>query len=149
MYCGLTNRAWLTWEEAQDFLDILKDYRNEIAGLIAETLDPEAQPEVTCVDVWEDDFEADDGVGLIIALRDWAQGFIRATEIWPDAWDGALSRSELLPHWEVLRCFAQFEQSGNADRIEQMGAENPPRHLGGPAAAIARALRDPMPRQDY
>ncbi len=135
-------------EEAQDFLTILKDYWNEVAGMVADTLDPEAPADETCIDVREEDFEAEDAVGLLMAMREWATGFLRATELWSESWLDALNRPDLAPHWELLRCFAKVEEPGNLARIEQMAVETPPRNLGRSVAAIARALRPPMPRAE-
>ena len=131
--------------EAQDFLTILKNYWNLVVGLIGNALDPSAPDGETCIDLWQDDFEEGDTVGLIVGMRDWAQGFLRATEEWPNGWSLPLRRADLAPHWELLRCFAEIDQPGNVDRIERMGAENPPRNLGRTVTAITRALREPMP----
>jgi hypothetical protein len=133
-------------EEAQEFLNILKDYWNEIVGLVCDTLDPKAPPDTTCVDVCEDNFETDDTVALFLAMSDWAAGFLRATELWPSTWGAALNRPDLVPHWELLRCMAKMAEPGNLDRIEQMAAETPPRNIGRSVAILARALRPPMPR---
>ena len=73
-------------------------------------------------------------------LREWTAGFVRVTELWPEAWGDTLVRSDLAPHWELLRCMAALE---NAARIEQMAQETPPRVLGPSVMAITRALRPP------
>lgn len=138
---GPEGRKWENQEEAREFMTLLMNYWNEVAGLIAGTVDPAAPAEETCVDIWEDDFEPDNGVGLIVALRAWAAGFTRATEIWPLAWGETPSWPDLAPYWEFLRCFAQYEQPGTVARLEQMAAETPPRNFGRSVAAIARALR--------
>ena len=133
-------------EEAQDFMTILTDYWNLVVGLIADTLNPAAPEGETCVDIWEDDFEEEDGVELVLAMQEWAHGFMRATEEWPAGWSQPLQRPDLAPHWEVVRCVAEIEQPGNMEKIDQMGAENPPRNLGLSVAAITRAMRGPMPQ---
>ena len=133
-------------EEAQDFLTILTNYWNLIAGLIANTVDPAAPEGETCLDIWKDDFAEDDGISFILAMREWARGFMRATEAWPTGWSPPLQRPDLARHWEVLRYFAEIDQPGNVQRIEQMGTENPPRTLGGSVAALTRALRNPIPQ---
>jgi hypothetical protein len=133
-------------EETQDFLTILKNYWNSVVGLIANALDPAAKEGETCIDLWEGEFEEEDSGGFILAMRDWARGFMRATVEWPGSWSEPLHRPDLAPHWEVLRCLAEIDQPGSAERIEQMGAENPPRTMGSSVAALTRALRDPMPR---
>ncbi len=138
---GPEGRKWENQEEVREFMTLLMNYWNDVAGLIAGTVDPAAPTEETCVDIREDDFADDNGIGLIIAMRAWAAGFTRATEIWPLAWGEALRRPDLAPHWELLRCFAKDEQPGNVARLEQMATETPPRNLGRSVAAIARGLR--------
>ena len=133
-------------EEAQDFLTILNNYWNLVVGLIANTVDPTAPEEETCVDLWEDDFEKEDSISLILATREWARGFMRATKEWPIGWSQSLQRPDLAPHWEVVRCFAEIDQLDNAQKIRRMAAENPPRNFGGSVAFLTRALREPMPR---
>jgi len=128
-------------DEAQEFMNILRNYWNEVGGLIANTVAPDAAPGDTCIDVWIDDFEPDDKTALVLAMSDWAGGFMRATEIWPGPWVGPLSRPDLAPHWEVLRCMSDLSKPENVDLLEQAGKETPPRNAGRAAAAIARALR--------
>jgi len=130
--------------EAQDFLDILRHYWNEVAGLIADTVAVDADPEQTCIDVWEEDFAEDEGALMLVAMREWAGGFMRATELWPESWGDTLKRPDLSPHWEVIACFAKIEEPGNLKRMDQMVAENPPRTFGRAVTTIARALREPF-----
>jgi hypothetical protein len=138
-------RIWKDEAEAQEFCDLLMAYWNIINTLILDCVSPSAPPEETCIDVWEEDFAENDAQGLVLAMRDWCEGFTRATQQWPEAWTEALTRPDLAPHWELIRLFAQFEQPGNADRIEAMAGETPSRQLGPSVAALARALRQPMP----
>lgn len=130
--------------EAQAFLDILRHYWNNVAGLIAATVAVNADPEQTCIDVWEEDFDEDEGAVMIVAMRQWAGGFMRATELWPESWGNALIRSDLSPHWEVINCFAKIEEPGNLQRMDRMAAENPPRTFDRAVTTIARALREPF-----
>lgn len=131
-------------EEAQDFMSILQDYWNEIVRMVADTVDPQAPPEATCIDVALEDFDDDDSAGMMMAMRDWAAGFVRSTIIWPEAWGDAVGRTDLAPHWEVIRCYAKLEKSGSLKRLDQMQTEKPPRTLNGAVTALARALRPPF-----
>jgi yecA family protein len=131
-------------DEAREFLDLLKNYWNEVARMIYTTVAVDAAPDETCIDVWESDFEPDDAPSLIFAMSEWARGFMRATEIWPEPWAEPLNRADLAPHWEVLRCMSDLGAPGIVEKIEQMAAERPPRNLGRAVATIARALREPF-----
>ncbi len=124
-------------EEAQEFFDLLQNYWNDVARLIATTVAIDADPAITCIDIEQEDFAEDQPMDMMFAMRQWVSGFMRATEIWLMAWGTSLDRPDLRPHWEVLACFAKIEEPENLARMNQMTAENPPR-------TIARALREPF-----
>lgn len=131
-------------EEIQEFMGILEKYWNEVAHLISDTVAADAGSDETCIDVWASDFEADDRTGLILAMSDWACGFMRATEIWSAPWAEPLKRADLSPHWEAVRCMSDLSVPENVEKITQMAKETPPRNLVRAAAAIARAMRKPL-----
>ena len=142
---GPTGRTWQDREEMQDFLDLLMVYWNNINSLVLDCVNPYAPPDVQCMDVWEDDFAEDEGPNLVLALRDWCAGFVRAVELWPPADAMRLRAPGLALHWEVVRLFARYEAEGHAARLDAMTEENPPRRLGSSVTAITRALRQPLP----
>lgn len=137
-------RTWKDAAETQEFTDVLMHYWNEVNSLILYSISPEAEPEHTCIDVWEEDFEEEDRIAYLVALRNWAAGVIRATTLWPNECAHFLTRPDLASHWELLRVLAQLEEPGNSARIAAMGKETPPRLLGPSVMALARALRQPL-----
>ena len=138
-------RIWKDEAEAQQFADLLMNYWNEVNSLILYSISPAAKPGETCIDSWEEDFGEDDGPGYLEALRNWAAGVMRATKVWPKECAQLLTRSDLAPHWELIRLFAKLEEPGNSARIDAMRKESPPRMLGPSLMTIARALRQPLP----
>lgn len=146
---GPNGRIWSDEEEAQEFATLLLEYWNYIGQLVQDCVAPGASAEAHPVDVWADDFEEGDGMGFIAATFEWAAGFKRATEIWPEAWGNTLSRPDLTLHWEVIGWWANFDQNGNAERIHAATAAKPSRTIASSVAALARALRPagapPMP----
>ena len=140
---GPGGRQWESQDEAREFMTLAMDYWNLISGIIQDSISPDAPPGETCIDVFESDFEEKDGPGFLLALREWTAGFVRVTELWPEAWGDTLVRSDLAPHWELLRCMAALENAENAARIDEMAREAPPRVLGPSVMAITRALRPP------
>ena len=143
---GPQGRTWADAEEAKFFSRLLMSYWNLVNSLILETVAPDSHPEETCIDVWETDFAEKDKANLALALSDWCAGLVRATQQWPEYWGNALTRPDLIPHWELIRLCAAIDQPGHADRIEGMGKETPARRLGSSVAVIARALRQPLPQ---
>ena len=138
---GPKGRKWKNQTEVQEFSKLLMGYWNQVSELVMESLDPSLAPAENCMDVYTEDFEADDPESLTLALSDWAAGFVRATEYWPEAWAETLARPDFAPHWEILRCVANISSKDDALRLEKMKNESPPRVLGSSVATITRALR--------
>ncbi len=133
-------------EETEDFAALVFDYWNYVADLLAQVVQPDAAPEHQAMDVWMADFPEDTRqLGLMAACLEWATGFMRAIDRWPEAWADVLKRPDLAPHWEMLRWWADFIGNGNKDRIADAAGATPPRNLGQSALALARALRRPAP----
>lgn len=77
-------RIWKDEAETQQFCDVLMNYWNEVNSLILYSISPITEPGETCIDVWEDDFEEEDGASPLLALRSWAAGVMRGTRLWPE-----------------------------------------------------------------
>lgn len=78
---------------------------------------------------------------MIAAMMEWALGFLRVTESWPEAWEDALERPDLAPHWEVIRWWAEFTKEENRDRIADAAEATPSRTMATSIVALTRALR--------
>lgn len=137
-------RDWKRAEQEEDFRAILQDYQGYLQVRARATLAPEAPDEETIVDVWESDLpeqdekEGYDPLPFMAALIEWAGGFWRATELWPEAWGNALDRTDLAPHWEMVRWWAEFIE--HQEEIDAATKSSPPRNLGSAVKALARAL---------
>jgi yecA family protein len=143
---GADGRTWRDKAELQKFTDLLFPYWNGLNDLIQDALTPGAPPGTQILDIWEEDFEEEaDGIEMAAATFAWAVGFRRATELWPAAWGGALSRPDLTPHWEVISWWAGFDQQENRDLMIAHAEANPPRTLNKSVLALARALRPTGP----
>ncbi len=151
---GPEGHTWSDADEAKDFADDLGVYWNHIADLTAACAstpldDTDADP----IDIYDDDFEEADAAEateqLAIAFFDWAHGFIRATEEWPEAWGDALTRADLAPHWAVIRAWASPEKPEHAAFLGGDGsddsAELKSKRLPPAVLALIRALRPPTP----
>lgn len=140
-------RAWRDQEEVQQFLELLQSYWNQVNRLVLAAVDPGAPPEAQIVDIWAEDFTDDETSGLAMSAitMDWAKGFLRATEVWPDAWGDARERADLAPYWEVLGWWAEYQLAENRDAIIRHAESDPPRTLNASVKALARALRPPLP----
>ena len=134
-------RHWNTKEELQDFMSLLMAYWNEVSVLVADSLSPDCPPDETCIDVSPADFAENDTHAFTLAVAGWAAGFVRATELWPEAWGDSLDRPDLAPHWELIRYMADIDSLEAGIRLAKMARESPPRLLGPSVMALARALR--------
>ena len=134
---GPEGRVWANEAEAQWFADLLLHYWNFMVDLMAE----ETQAE----DAWPLDLATNDFPDrheLAYALVDWCTGFLRTTELWPEAWGDAPTRPELVPHWDVLRAWTDLKNPGNIEVLKKNGGAN-----AIPLAVVGlhRALRPPKP----
>jgi yecA family protein len=133
--------AWESAEELEEFTALLMEYWNYAGGLVRDAAAPDAPPGAQAFDVWSEDFPTDSPLPMMVAMLEWAGGFMRATELWPEAWGDALTRAELAPHWEVVRWWAEIIQPGNKDRIADAAEGTPSRTIAASVVALARALR--------
>lgn len=136
-------REWKDPAEAREIAELLVAYWNQLNDLVQDALRPDAPADAPMIDVWVEDFEDSEtgGRDLVAANFAWAQGFLRATEVWPEAWGDALTRPDLAPHWEVVGWWAGFEQKENQDRMIAAAKATPPRTLNTAVKDLARALR--------
>ncbi|MBX3748756.1 MAG: UPF0149 family protein [Opitutaceae bacterium] len=141
---GPDGRVWANQAEAQQFCDRLMAYWNYVNSLILDCVGAKDPLDASPVDVWEEDFWHDEGPVLDTSLCSWARGFLRATEVESESWQGALQRPDLTPHWEILRWWADFVKKENRDAVQAAANLNPPRTLGGSVATLACALRQPI-----
>ena len=137
-------REWADEAETEDFAALLLDYWNHVGERVQDALAPGAAEDVSIVDVLESDLPAQDeakgydALPFMAALVEWAGGFHRATELWPEAWGDTRERADLAPHWEMVRWWAEFVEH-KAD-IDAAAASIPPRNFGTSVKALARAL---------
>ena len=144
---GQAGRDWADEAELQEFTSLLMTYWNYIGDLVADQVAPEAGSHDQAVDVWQEDFpeSSDPKVAYLMAMVDWAGGFMRATELWPEAWGDALRRPNLAEHWEMIRWWAESIGPSNLNRIVDAAEANPPRTIGASVGALIRALRPAPP----
>ncbi|MEO7413796.1 MAG: UPF0149 family protein [Opitutaceae bacterium] len=136
---GKEGRKWEGRKELEAFTVLLNEYWNFVGELVADAADDDAPVGTQAIDLWTEDFPDERELG--VAMVEWAAGFWRTTELWPQAWGDALLRPDLAPHWEVVGWWAKFSVPGNQDRIAGAAEGNPPRTLAQSVAALARALR--------
>lgn len=141
-FWGPAGHEWERREELGEFMASLQLYWNDTADRLAGSLD--APPEEAWpIDLVED--EADDAPVAARSLFLWCRGFMRATIEWPEAWGDALTRTDLAPHWAIVRALADPEGPGNLKRIREVGQRESAEMRGQtlPLAIVAlyRALR--------
>lgn len=154
---GPAGKAWADRESAQEFFDLLLAYWNQVNDLILDAIEPGAPAGAVVVDVFREDFaelaedegEKEAELALLTATVEWAHGFVRAVELWPEAWAGVLDRPDLAPHWDVIRWWGTFENEESRRHALAAAEAQPPRTLATATAttALARALRRPVARE--
>lgn len=137
--------GWESKDDAEYFMGLLVDYWNYVADLIEEVVAPDVPDDARVIDVWLEEMPEGEELAVVAASIDWAGGFVRATTLWPDAWGDALRRPDLVPHWEVVRWWADFLAPGNKERIADAAQASEPRTLAKSVRALARALRPAGP----
>lgn len=147
-------REWESAEEIREFTDLLSGYWNYLANRIAVAAQKpvvpagEADP-ATVIDIWEADLPEEeagkdyDSLPFMAAMFEWSRGFWKATQAWPEAFGGALTRPELAADWEIVRCWADLLRPENRASIGAAAEEPVPRNLGRSVNALVRALRAP------
>lgn len=142
---GPEGKVWETADDAQEFSSLLMAYWNQLNDLVLQAIAPGAHPDEQILDVWEQDFPDQEGSGIAMAaaMFEWARGFRRASELWPEAWGSALTRPDLAPHWEVVGWWAEFDRQENRDKMVAAAEAAQPRTLNTSVKAVARALRPP------
>ncbi|MBI2511886.1 MAG: YecA family protein [Opitutae bacterium] len=151
---GPQGKQWKSHEEMQEFMNLLMSYWNQVNDLILSTIDPDAHPDNNIIDIFSEDFDefaAEEGEetasrAMTAASIVWARGFLRATELWPEAWGNFLARPDLARHWEVIGWWAHFERKEVREKAIAAAESEPPHTLAAAANALARALRRPLPR---
>jgi yecA family protein len=140
-------RVWESEEDAKVFLGLLMSYWNQLDDLVRDTLAPNAHPDDSMIDVWEEDLPdpATHREEMLWAFSEWARGFHRATERWPEAWGDALTRPDLAPYWEVVSWWAGLDQRENQDRLLAAAQGEKPITFDQAVTALARALRPVFP----
>ena len=148
---GPEGRVWKDEKEMQEFARLLMGYWNQLSDRVQDALHPDAHPEEAILDIYPEDFdeldEQEGGISMAIATHDWTRGFLRATELWPEAWGDARTRPDLAPHWEVIGWWAHIDRQEDRDKMIAAAESTNPRTLDPSIKAIARALR-PAPRPD-
>jgi yecA family protein len=140
---GPPGRVWDNQADVQEFASLLMEYWNYVGDLVGDTVAPGAPEGTHPMDVWAEDFGDDYDLPLTAASIEWSVGFMRAIELWPDAWGNTLTRPDLAPHWETVRLWSRFFEPGTKELIAA-AAEGPERRTLAPAvAALARGLRPP------
>lgn len=134
-------RPWGDPDQENEFLARVEEYRTYLDRLVFAAIAPDAEPAAQPIDIWPEEFPEDDPLPLAAVTMEWAGGFLRATELWPEAWGDALTRPDLAPHWEVFKWWTHFEVKENRDRIADAAEATPSRTMAGAVTALARALR--------
>jgi yecA family protein len=97
--------VWETQEEAQEVIQCFAIYWRRANELLQ---DAEARGAGSyLIDLHEND----ERELLEPAFARWCRGFMQSLSLWPEAWEGAQQRSELKPHFDVLRAWAEAGQS--------------------------------------
>ncbi len=136
---------WADAKTAQLFAGLLTVYWNYVSGLVADVREPAAPDGVTLIDVWPEDFPGDHE-HLVAAMSDWARGFIGATKLWPDAWDGAHANPTFLREWEMIGWWATLPEDKDVNTLITAAAQDtPPQTIGSCVNTLARALHRPPP----
>lgn len=138
---GPKGRNWDDEEDLKFFLGLLMNYWNGISNVIMNSVTARHTEDEHPVDIWEEDFE--DDRDLLIARFEWAIGFMRATELWPQAWGTTLTRPGLAPEWAVISWWADANKRSDPEEIVSYMKTLPSRDLDQAVTALARALRTP------
>lgn len=133
--------GWSSDTELQTFMDLLMEYWNYAGDLVADAVQPDAPAHVQIMDIWAENLPGDSSLPMMAATIEWAVGFMRMTAVWPEVWKDALTRPELVPHWEVVRWWAHITEDNNKDRIADAAEAAVPRTINHSVIALARALR--------
>ena len=141
LWANVDERVWADADELQEFADLFKDYWNYLATRVRASAASKTEAEAQPIDIWPEELPEDDPLPIAAASVEWASGFLRVTEVWPEAWADALQRPELAPHWEVLRWWADFTDEDNRNRIADAAEATPSRTLTKSVVALTRALR--------
>lgn len=132
---------WRNTADLEELETLLMEYWTYVEELIAEATAPDANEENQVVDVWLTDFPDEQLMRVMVASYLWANGFIRAVKLRPEAWAAALARPDLAEHWDVIRWWASvLEEGGNRKLVESLEAGEE-RRIGDSAIALAKALR--------
>jgi yecA family protein len=124
-------------EEAREISRLVFEQWNAVRNRL-DALRGEDDPD-SVVDLGDDPNE---DAGLRRRAAAWCQGFLRVVNEWPKAWEGALDRAELRPHFAALSLVA-----ANGDGALPAGATAPataeelPCYVGTAVMALHASLR--------
>jgi yecA family protein len=124
-------------DEAREISRLVIERVNSVGGRL-DLLRQEGTSD-SAVDLGDDPNE---DAGLRRRIAAWCQGFFRVVHEWPKAWEGALDRAELRPHFAALSLVA-----ANGDGALPAGATAPataeelPRYVGTAVMALHASLR--------
>lgn len=141
LWADVGERIWADADEFQEFANLFRDYWNYLATRVRESAAAKTEADAQPIDIWPEELPEDDPRPIAAASVEWAGGFLRVTEVWPEAWEEALQRPQLAPHWEVVRWWADFMDEDNRNRIADAAEATPSRTLTKSVVALTRALR--------
>ncbi len=142
---GPHGRTWRDEAELERFSGLLLAYWDHLNHRLQAAIGPGAPPDEQIVDVWKKESPDldDSSTNVVAAQYGWVRGFLSVTKLWPEAWDGALTRPDLAPHWEVIGWWYELEIEENSARVMAAAEADPPRTLNNSVKALAKALRPP------
>ena len=149
----LTGVAWHDEDDLRNFTRNFAPYWISMGEIVAASAaSPNPDTGMDLIDIYADDFDGPDGPApmedLAAAFISWSAGFMLATRTWPGAWGDALGRTDLAPHWEIIRAWSEPEKpehQGILSRTALSASADPSLTLPAAVAALARALRPPPP----
>lgn len=145
---------WEDEDDLSDFTDDLRVYWNHMQERYADYRGPFGDDEDALpIDVFPEDFpdtdEATQFARMAGAVMDWCRGFVRATREWPEAWGDSLDRTDLKPHFDLIRAWADPEGAPeNLGIISgiNMPASTPDTHNSRLPTAVITLLRALRPQ---
>lgn len=152
-FWGEDRHVWKDQNELSAFMADVMAYWNYVVQLFTIYAGPEGDDEdAHPIDVFPEDFpntdDATQFAHMAGAVMDWCRGFTRATREWPEAWGISLERTDLKPHFELIRAWSDPE--GAPENLGIISGANDPdpdpnlsynRRLPTAVITLLRALR--------
>jgi hypothetical protein len=135
-------------EAGKKLIDIaLEAYWEEASRIVSEVADAADNDSPWPFAFRRDDFKrGEDG---IMAMSDWARGFWRSREAFPEAWGGALARDELAGHWRVVEIWGDPERLDREyTAIQSAGDDQAADFLADLPGALATIIRAAVRKRD-